>query len=158
MTLIQEQDFIESIADALQFISYYHPQDFILPMHKAYVKEQSQAAKDAMAQILINSKMSAVGKRPLCQDTGIVTCFVVVGMQVKWARGDCSVEDLVNQGVQQAYTNPHNPLESNLFAADPAGKRINTKDNAPAVVHVELVPGDQVEVMIAAKGGGSENS
>ncbi|GLS84681.1 fumarate hydratase [Paraferrimonas haliotis] len=155
MTVIKKADFIDSIEQSLQYISYYHPKDFIDAMAAAYEKEQSAAAKDAIAQILINSRMSAEGKRPLCQDTGIVTCFVKVGMQVQWD-SDLTVQQMVDEGVRRAYNNPDNPLRASIVA-DPAGKRLNTKDNTPAVVHQELVAGDKVEVMIAAKGGGSEN-
>ncbi|UAA40212.1 fumarate hydratase [Paraneptunicella aestuarii] len=156
MTVIRQQDFIDSIEDALQFISYYHPLDYVKAVEKAYEKEQSQAAKDAMAQILINSRMSAEGKRPICQDTGIVTCFVKVGMGVQWDKTDMTVQEMVDEGTRRAYTNPDNPLRASIVA-DPAGSRTNTKDNTPAVVHIDLVPGDEIEVMIAAKGGGSEN-
>lgn len=155
MSLIKEHDFVQSVADALQYISYYHPIDFIQAMEKAYNKEQSQAAKDAIAQILINSRMSAQGQRPICQDTGIVTAFVKIGMQVQW--DTCkTVQQMVDEGVRLAYTNVDNPLRASIVA-DPAGARVNTKDNAPAVVHIEMVAGDAVEVMVAAKGGGSEN-
>jgi fumarate hydratase class I len=156
MTVIRQADFIESIADALQFISYYHPLDYIKAVEEAYNREESQAAKDAMAQILINSRMSAEGKRPICQDTGIVTCFVKIGMEVQWDKHDLTVQQMVDEGTRQAYNNQDNPLRASIVA-DPAGKRINTKDNSPAVVHIDMVPGNQVEVMIAAKGGGSEN-
>ncbi|MCK5894272.1 MAG: fumarate hydratase [Endozoicomonadaceae bacterium] len=155
MTVIREEDFVQSIADALQFISYYHPVDFIKAMHEAYEKEQSQAAKDAMAQILINSRMCAMGRRPMCQDTGIVTVFLTIGMDVKFDTR-LGVEDLVNEGVRRAYTNPDNVLRASILS-DPAGKRQNTKDNTPAVTHISLVPGDKMDVQIAAKGGGSEN-
>jgi len=155
MAVIKQQDFIDSIFDALQFISYYHPLDFVEAMKQAYDREQSPAAKDAIAQILINSRMSAEGHRPLCQDTGIVTCFVKVGMQTQWD-GELTVQEMVDIGTRRAYTHPDNPLRLSVLA-DPAGKRLNTKDNTPAVVHIELVRGNQVEVMIAAKGGGSEN-
>ena len=154
--IIKQADFIESIADALQYISYYHPLDFIQAMNEAYEKEQNPAAKDAMAQILINSRMSAEGKRPLCQDTGIVTSFVKVGMDVTWDKTDLTIQEMVDEGVRRAYTNPDNPLRASIVA-DPAGKRKNTRDNTPSVVHVELVKGDEVDVAIAAKGGGSEN-
>ncbi len=154
MTLIREADFIQSIADALQYISYYHPVDFIQALNAAYQKEQSPAAKDAMAQILINSRLCAEGHRPICQDTGIVTVFLKVGMDVQWA-SQLSVLEMVNQGVRQAYSHPDNVLRASILK-DPAGKRINTQDNTPAVVHIELVLGDKVEVEIAAKGGGSE--
>ncbi|MFM2483882.1 fumarate hydratase [Celerinatantimonas yamalensis] len=155
MTLIRKQDVIDSIADALQFISYYHPTDFVQAMSKAYEKEQNPAAKDAIAQILINSRMSAEGHRPICQDTGIVTVFVKVGMQVQW---DCDqpLQEMIDEGVAKAYLNLANPLRQSIVA-DPAGARTNTRNNAPAVVHTELVRGDKVTVSIAAKGGGSEN-
>ncbi|WP_298716557.1 fumarate hydratase [uncultured Oceanisphaera sp.] len=155
MSIIKKQDFIDSVADALQYISYYHPLDFVQALEKAYLKEQSQAAKDAIAQILINSRMAAEGHRPLCQDTGIVTCFVKIGMQVQWD-SDLTVQEMVDEGVRRAYNNPDNPLRASIVA-DPAGRRINTKDNAPAVVHIDMVAGNEVEVAIAAKGGGSEN-
>ncbi|ASA54540.1 fumarate hydratase [Vibrio gazogenes] len=155
MTLIRKEDLISSVADALQYISYYHPLDFVQALKKAYDREESQAAKDAIAQILINSRMSAEGHRPICQDTGIVTCFVNIGMNVQW-EGDMTVQEMVDEGVRQAYTNPENPLRASVLH-DPAGKRINSRDNTPAVVHINMVPGDQVEVQIAAKGGGSEN-
>lgn len=154
MSLIRQDDFINSIADALQFISYYHPLDFIQALHAAYEKEQSPAAKDAMAQILINSRMCAEGHRPICQDTGIVTVFLKIGMAVTW-ESDLSIHDMINQGVRQAYLDPENRLRASILS-DPAGKRINTQDNTPAVIHIDVVPGDTVEVEIAAKGGGSE--
>lgn len=154
MTLIRQEDFIQSIADALQYISYYHPLDFIQALNAAYQKEESPAAKDAMAQILINSRLCAEGHRPICQDTGIVTVFLKVGMDVQWA-SQLSITDMVNQGVRQAYSHPDNVLRASILK-DPAGKRINTQDNTPAVVHMELVLGAKVEVDIAAKGGGSE--
>ena len=154
MTLIRQDDFIDSICGALQYISYYHPLDFIRALHAAYEKEQSPAAKDAMAQILINSRLCAEGRRPICQDTGIVTVFLKIGMDVRWdAR--LGVSEMVNEGVRRAYTYPDNVLRASILA-DPAGMRVNTKDNTPAVIHMELVPGDKVEVEIAAKGGGSE--
>ncbi|WP_218396523.1 fumarate hydratase [Alteromonas lipotrueae] len=156
MTVIRQQDFIDSIEDSLQFISYYHPLDYVKAVEAAYNREESQAAKDAMAQILINSRMSAEGKRPLCQDTGIVTCFVKVGMGVTWDKTDMTVQQMVDEGTRRAYLNPDNPLRASIVA-DPAGARINTKDNTPSVVHIDMVPGEKVEVMIAAKGGGSEN-
>lgn len=154
MTTIRQEDFITSIADALQFISYYHPLDFIRSLHAAYEKEQSAAAKDAMAQILINSKMCAEGQRPICQDTGIVTVFLKIGMQVQWD-ASMSVVEMVNAGVRRAYLHPDNLLRASILA-DPAGSRINTKDNTPAVIHMEVVPGDTLEIEVAAKGGGSE--
>ena len=154
MTLIRQTDFIDSICDALQYISYYHPQDFIQALHAAYLREQSPAAKDAMAQILINSRMCAEGHRPICQDTGIVTVMLKVGMDVRWESG-MSVTEMVNAGVRKAYQHQDNPLRASILS-DPAGLRRNTTDNTPAVVHVELVEGDKLEVEIAAKGGGSE--
>ncbi|MEN9946957.1 MAG: hypothetical protein RLZZ293_1343 [Pseudomonadota bacterium] len=156
MTIIKQEDFIQSIADSLQFISYYHPTDFIQAMGKAYEREQSPAAKDAIAQILLNSRMCAEGKRPICQDTGIVCAFIKIGMQVRFTDATMSIQEMVNQGVRQAYNYPENKLRASVLA-DPAFSRKNTKDNAPAVVHVELVNGDKIEVEIAAKGGGSEN-
>jgi len=155
MTKIKQEDFIASIADALQYISYYHPADFIQALAAAYAQEESPAAKDAIAQILTNSRMCAEGKRPLCQDTGIVVAFVKVGMNVHFD-AELSLEQMVNEGVRRAYLLPENKLRASIVS-DPAGKRANTKDNTPAVVHVELVAGDKVEVSIAAKGGGSEN-
>lgn len=155
MSVIRQDDFISSIADALQFISYYHPIDFVQGVHEAYLKEQNPAAKDAMAQILINSRMCAEGHRPICQDTGIVTVFLKVGMNVQWD-AKMNVTDMVNEGVRRAYTHPDNVLRASILA-DPAGARKNTKDNTPAVIHYEIVDGDEVEVHVAAKGGGSEN-
>ncbi|MGL4432778.1 MAG: fumarate hydratase [Plesiomonas shigelloides] len=155
MTIIRKDDLIDSVADALQYISYYHPLDFIKAMENAYNKELNPAAKDAIAQILINSRMCAEGKRPICQDTGIVTCFVKIGMQVQWD-SDMTVQEMIDEGTRRAYTCPDNTLRASVVS-DPAGARKNTKDNTPAVVHVEMVPGDKVEVLIAAKGGGSEN-
>lgn len=156
MTLIQQDDFIQSIADALQYISYYHPPDFIHALHRAYELEASSSAKDAMAQMLINSRLCAEGKRPICQDTGIVTVFLKIGMEVQWqvANGN-SVADLVNAGVRQAYLHADNVLRASILS-DPAGKRSNTGDNTPAVIHMEVVPGDKVKIDLAAKGGGSE--
>ena len=155
MTIIRQQDVIDSVADALQFISYYHPVDFIQAVHEAYLKEESQAAKDAMAQILINSRMCAMGKRPICQDTGIVTVFVKVGMNVRWD-ATMSLTDMINEGVRRAYKHPDNVLRASILS-DPAGARKNTGDNTPAVIHYEIVAGDTVDVQVAAKGGGSEN-
>jgi len=154
MTVITKDDLILSIQDALQYISYYHPADFIKSVNEAYEREESKAAKDAMAQILINSRMCAEGQRPLCQDTGIVNVFISVGMDVRFET-DQSLEDMINEGVRRAYLLPDNVLRASVLA-DPAGKRTNTKDNTPAVIHTELVPGDKVEVHVAAKGGGSE--
>ena len=155
MTIIKQDDVIASVADALQYISYYHPLDFIQAMYKAWEKEESPAAKDSIAQILVNSRMCAEGQRPICQDTGIVTVFVKVGMNVQW-EGDMSLADMINEGVRRAYLNPDNVLRASILA-DPAGARKNTKDNTPAVIHYEIVPGDKVEFDVAAKGGGSEN-
>ncbi len=155
MTIVKQADFIQSIQDALQYISYYHPADYIQALSAAYKLEQSPAAKDAIAQILTNSRMCAEGKRPICQDTGIVVAFVKVGMSVR-LEGDLSLEEMVNEGVRRAYLLPENKLRASIVN-DPAGTRKNTKDNTPAVTHVELVHGDKVEVKIAAKGGGSEN-
>jgi len=154
MTVIRQEDFIQSIADAFQFISYYHPLDYIQALGAAYDREQSPAAKDAIAQILTNSRMSAEGRRPICQDTGIATVFLKVGMHVQW-KSSMSVTDMVNEGVRQAYTFKDNVLRASI-QSDPAGRRLNTKDNTPAVIHYEIVEGDQVEVICAAKGGGSE--
>ena len=154
MTIIKQADLIESIAGALQFISYYHPRDFIQAMDQAYQREQNPAAKDAIAQILINSRMCAMGHRPICQDTGIVTVFLKVGMNVQW-QGDMSVTDMCNEGIRQAYMNPDNVLRASILS-DPDGARKNTGDNTPGVIHYEIVPGDKVEVHVAAKGGGSE--
>lgn len=154
MTIIRQNDLINSVADALQFISYYHPVDFITALHEAYKKEESKAAKDAMAQILINSRMCAEGHRPICQDTGIVTVFVKVGMDVRWD-SDLSLEDMINEGVRKAYNSYENKLRASILE-DPAGTRKNTKDNTPAVIHTSIVEGSEVEVHIAAKGGGSE--
>lgn len=155
MNRISAQDIVTSVADGLQYISYYHPPDFIRAMHEAYLREESPAARDAIAQILINSRMSAEGHRPVCQDTGIVTAFVRVGRDARWD-ADASLEDLINQGAHDAYTNPDNPLRASVVS-DPDGARRNTGDNTPAVVHFELVPGDRIEFFLAAKGGGSEN-
>ena len=155
MTIIQQDDLINSIADALQYISYYHPLDFIQAVNEAYEREESKAAKDAMAQILINSRMCATGHRPICQDTGIVTVFVKVGMDVQWGGATMGVEAMINQGVRQAYLLPDNVLRASILA-DPDGQRTNTKDNTPAVIHFDLVPGNTVDIQVAAKGGGSE--
>ena len=155
MTVIRQDDLINSVADALQFISYYHPVDFIQALDKAYQREQNPAAKDAMAQILINSRMCAEGHRPICQDTGIVTVFLEVGMDVRWDGATISVEDMCNEGIRRAYNHPDNVLRASILA-DPDGARSNTKDNTPGVIHYKLVPGDKVEVHVAAKGGGSE--
>jgi len=154
-TTIREADFVQSIAEALQYISYYHPPDYIRALGQAWEREESPAAKDAMAQILVNSRMCAEGHRPICQDTGIVVVFVKVGMQVRWET-DRGLAELVDEGVRRAYTWPGNLLRASMVS-DPLGGRRNTRDNTPAVVHAELVPGDRVEVSLAAKGGGSEN-
>ena len=156
MTQIAQEDLIRSVADALQFISYYHPADYIAALGEAYGLEESPAAKDAIAQILTNSKMCAEGHRPICQDTGIVVAFVRVGMSVRFAGATMSVTDMVNEGVRRAYLDSDNPLRASILR-DPAGSRVNTNDNTPAVVHFDLVPGETVDVRIAAKGGGSEN-
>lgn len=152
--IIKQEDIIASVEDALQFISYYHPEDFIQALHRAYLKEESQAAKDAMAQILINSKMCALGKRPICQDTGIVTAFVNIGQNVR-IDGNMAMDDVVNEGVRRAYKNPDNILRASILA-DPDGARKNTGDNTPAVIHYKMVPGDTIDIHVAAKGGGSE--
>jgi fumarate hydratase class I len=156
MTAIRQADLIESVAAALQYISYYHPADYIAHLAHAYEREQSPAAKDAMAQILTNSKMSAMGHRPICQDTGIVNVFLKVGMDVRWEGFSGSLDDAINEGVRQGYNHPDNMLRASVVA-DPQFARKNTKDNTPAVIFTEIVPGNTVEVTVAAKGGGSEN-
>ena len=159
MTVIRQEDFIASVAGALQFISYYHPVDFIRGMARAYEREESPAARDAMAQILVNSRMCAEGHRPICQDTGIVTAFLKVGMDVRFESGPGEerkdIQQMVDEGVRRAYLDPENKLRASILA-DPAGARKNTRDNTPACVTVELVKGATVEVTVAAKGGGSE--
>ncbi|MCW8944271.1 MAG: fumarate hydratase [Sedimenticola sp.] len=155
MTTIKQDDLIQSIADALQYISYYHPTDYIKALTAAWEKEESPAAKDAMAQILVNSRMCAEGHRPICQDTGMVTAILKVGMDVKWD-ASLSLEDMVNEGVRQGYAHPDNVLRASVVS-DPAGARTNTRDNTPAVIHTQIVPGDRLEISLAAKGGGSEN-
>ncbi|MCB1200679.1 MAG: fumarate hydratase [Leptospiraceae bacterium] len=155
MKTIQEADIIESVDRALQFISYYHPEDFIKAMTAAYEREESQQAKSAMAQILINSRMSAIGKRPICQDTGIIVAFVKVGMNIR-IDSNRDLNEIINEGVSRAYNNKDNPLRHSVVS-DPFGTRKNTKNNGPAIIHTELVAGDHFEVHIAAKGGGSEN-
>jgi fumarate hydratase class I len=155
MTSIRQEDLIESVADALQFISYYHPADYIRALADAYAREESPAAKDAMAQILVNSRMCAEGHRPICQDTGLVIAFLQVGMEVRF-EGNLSLQAMVDAGVHRAYTHPDNLLRASMVS-DPIGVRNNTGDNTPAVVHCELVPGDRLKVKLAAKGGGSEN-
>ncbi|MCS6971714.1 MAG: fumarate hydratase [Leptospiraceae bacterium] len=154
-TVIREDDVIESVAAALQYISYYHPPDFIRAMKEAYDREESRPAKDAIAQILINSRMAAIGHRPLCQDTGIVSVFARVGMEVRW-QAQRTLEQMINEGVRRAYLNPDNILRASIVS-DPAGTRKNTRDNTPAVIYTELVPGDKLDITVAAKGGGSEN-
>jgi fumarate hydratase class I len=156
MNVIKQEDFIQSVADALQFISYYHPLDYIRAVGAAWERERSPAARDALAQILVNSRMAAEGHRPICQDTGIVVAFVKVGMNVRFEGGSRSLQDLVDEGVHRAYTDPDNTLRASVVSP-PFGQRENTRDNTPAIVHVELVGGDRVEVALAAKGGGSEN-
>ncbi len=155
MTTIKQDDLIQSVADALQFISYYHPLDYIQAVGEAWEKEQSPAAKDALAQILTNSRMSAEGHRPICQDTGAVVVFLKVGMQVQW-QGDMSLHDMVNEGVRRAYLHPDNKLRASMVSP-PIGARMNTRDNTPAIIHIDIVPGDELEVGLSAKGGGSEN-
>ncbi len=155
MTTIKQDDLIQSVADALQYISYYHPVDYIKSLAAAWEREESPAAKDAMAQILINSRMCAEGHRPICQDTGIVTVFLEVGMDVRWEGFTGSLEDAVNEGVRRAYLDPDNKLCASVLA-DPAGKRVNTRDNTPCVINVKIVSGDKLDVIVAAKGGGSE--
>ena len=156
MAPIKQEEFVQSIADALQYISYYHPADYIRALAAAYEREESAPARDAIAQILTNSRMCAEGRRPICQDTGIVVAFVRVGMNVRWADATVSLQQMVDEGVRRAYLHPDNKLRASILA-EPAGARRNTRDNTPAVVHVDLVPGEKVEVDIAAKGGGSEN-
>ena len=155
MSTIRQEDFIQSIADAFQYISYYHPADYIKALAAAYEREQSVAAKDAIAQILINSRMCFEGRRPICQDTGIAVIFLKVGMNLRWD-ATMSLQEMCNEGVRRAYNHPDNKLRASVLL-DPAGKRTNSKDNTPAVVHTEIVPGDHLEVICAAKGGGSEN-
>src|SRR5277367_6371790 len=158
MAAIRQEDFIQSVADALQYISYYHPVDYITNLAKAYEREQSPAAKDAIAQILINSRMCAEGHRPICQDTGIVTAFVKVGMEVRWEPGIggmMTMQEMVDEGVREAWRNADNVLRPSILE-DPAFTRRNTGDNTPAMVVVELVEGGDVDVTVASKGGGSE--
>ncbi len=153
-TTIKQDDIITSVADALQYISTYHPLDFIQAVNAAYEREASEAARDALAQILINSRMCAEGRRPICQDTGIVTVFCTVGQDVR-IEGGMGLSDMINEGVRQAYLNPDNPLRGSVLA-DPDGARANTRDNTPAVIHYDIVPGDTIDIHVAAKGGGSE--
>jgi fumarate hydratase class I len=156
MPTIKQADVIQSVADALQYISYYHSPDFIQAMAAAYEREESPAAKDAIKQILVNSRMCAEGHRPICQDTGIVTVFVKVGMNVQWADATLSLSEMINEGVRRAYNHPDNMLRASIVG-DPLFDRKNTKDNTPAVIHMEVVPGDTLDIAVAAKGGGSEN-
>jgi fumarate hydratase class I len=156
MTVIKQEDLIQSVADSLQHISYYHPIDYITALGRAYELEQSPAAKDAIAQILTNSRMCAEGHRPICQDTGIVTVFIKVGMDVRWDGATMGLTDMINEGVRRAYMLPENVLRASIVSP-PEGARKNTQDNTPAVIHYEIVPGDKVDVQVAAKGGGSEN-
>ncbi|MDR2508379.1 MAG: fumarate hydratase [Candidatus Accumulibacter sp.] len=155
ITFIRQEDLIQSIADAFQFISYYHPADFVQALGRAHEIEESPAAKDAIAQILTNSRLSAEGHRPICQDTGIGTVFIKVGMNVQWPDATMSLDQMINEGVLRAYTDKNNPLRASVLA-DPAGGRLNTRNNTPAVIHYEIVPGNRVDVICAAKGGGSE--
>ncbi|HVC01226.1 MAG TPA: fumarate hydratase [Steroidobacteraceae bacterium] len=155
MSVIREDDVIDSVADALQYISYYHSPDFIQAMGRAYALERSPAARDAIAQILSNSRLCALGHRPICQDTGIVCVFVRVGMGVSW-QASRDLEAMINEGVRRAYLNRDNKLRASIVA-DPAFARTNTRDNTPAVIHCELVAGEHVDITVAAKGGGSEN-
>ncbi len=158
MATINQSDFIQSVADALQYISYYHPEDFITNLTRAYELEQSHAAKDAMAQILINSRMCAEGHRPVCQDTGIVTAFIKLGMETRWDNSGqplLTIQQMVDEGVRRAYNLPDNKLRASILS-DPAFSRKNTGDNTPSVVSVEMVPGGEVDITVAAKGGGSE--
>jgi len=155
-TTIRHADLVETVAAALQYISYYHPADYITHLARAYAAEASPAAKDAIAQILTNSKMCAQGHRPICQDTGVVNVFLKIGMDVRFEGFAGSIDDAVNEGVRRAYLNPDNPLRASILA-DPLFERKNTKDNTPAVIHMTVVPGDKLEVTVAAKGGGSEN-
>jgi len=156
MTTIRADDLVQSIADAVQFISYYHPADYIRHLAQAYEREQNPAARDAIAQILTNSRMCAEGHRPICQDTGVVNVFLKVGMNVRFEPSNVSLQELCDEGVRRGYLDPSNPLRASIVG-DPIFERRNTRDNTPCVLHVELVPGDTVDVQVAAKGGGSEN-
>ncbi len=156
MSVIRQEDVVASVTDALQYISYFHPRDYIQSLGAAYQREESPAARDAIAQILTNSRMCAEGRRPICQDTGIVVAFLKVGMDVRWDDATMAPSDMINEGVRRAYLDPGNKLRASILS-DPAGARRNTRDNTPAVVHVEIVAGDTVEIDVAAKGGGSEN-
>jgi fumarate hydratase class I len=153
MTAIRKDDLVQSVADALQFISYYHPRDYIQALGRAYEREQSAAAKDAIAQILTNSRMCAEGHRPICQDTGIVNVFLKIGMGVRFDF-DTPLEDVVNEGVRRAYLDPDNKLRASVLDESDFGRK-NTKDNTPAVINVQMVAGDKLSIDVAAKGGGS---
>ncbi len=155
MTAIRQDDLVQSVADALQFISYYHPLDYLHALAAAHEREESPAARDAIAQILVNSRMAAEGRRPICQDTGIVVVYADIGMDVRWD-ATMGFEEMVNEGVRRAYTNPDNVLRASVVSP-PIGARVNSRDNTPAVIHTRLVPGDRVSIRLAAKGGGSEN-
>ena len=155
MTTIKQDDLIQSVADSLQYISYYHSPDFVQAMHLAWQKEESESARNAIAQILINSRMSAEGRRPICQDTGIVVVFVKIGMDVRWD-ANMGLQEMIDEGVRRAYLDTDNPLRASIVSP-PVGRRVNTRDNTPSVTHIEMVPGNTVEITVSAKGGGSEN-
>lgn len=156
MAVIKQDDLIDSIADAFQYISYYHPKDYIDALALAYEREESPAARDAIAQILTNSKMSAQGHRPVCQDTGLAVVFVKLGMDVQWSGVTMALSDMIHEGVRRAYKHPDNPLRASVVL-DPAGQRLNSRDNTPAIIHYDVVPGTDIDITVAAKGGGSEN-
>ena len=156
MAAIKQGDLIDSIADAFQYISYYHPKDYIDALALAYEREESPAARDAIAQILTNSKMSAQGRRPVCQDTGLAVVFVKLGMDVQWSGVTMALSDMIHEGVRRAYKHPDNPLRASVVL-DPAGQRLNSRDNTPAIIHYDVVPGTDIDITVAAKGGGSEN-
>jgi len=156
MAVIKQDDLIDSIADAFQYISYYHPKDYIDALALAYKREESPAARDAIAQILTNSKMSAQGHRPVCQDTGLAVVFVKLGMDVQWSGVTMALSDMIHEGVRRAYKHPDNPLRASVVL-DPAGQRLNSRDNTPAIIHYDVVPGTDIDITVAAKGGGSEN-
>ncbi len=156
MAVIKQDDLIDSIADAFQYISYYHPKDYIDALALAYEREESPAARDAIAQILTNSKMSAQGHRPVCQDTGLAVVFVKLGMDVQWSGVTMALSDMIHEGVRRAYKHPDNPLRASVVL-DPAGQRLNSRDNTPAIIHYDVVPGADIDITVAAKGGGSEN-
>ena len=156
MAAIKQDDLIDSIADAFQYISYYHPKDYIDALALAYEREESPAARDAIAQILTNSKMSAQGRRPVCQDTGLAVVFVKLGMDVQWSGVTMALSDMIHEGVRLAYKHPDNPLRASVVL-DPAGQRLNSRDNTPAIIHYDVVPGTDIDITVAAKGGGSEN-